>query len=124
MKKLFFLLVAASLVFTHLQAQVEPNAGNWKTWFISSVKAYRLPPPPSYKEEIAEVLSRQENLDSAGWQQILYWNAGAPSYRWQDMVTKLYMTDTSHNGFMVMASMLFGVATYDATIAAWDTKYA
>jgi len=122
MKKYFLILIAVLFIAVQLQAQLEPAAGNWKTWFITSGKAYRLPPPSSYKEEIAQVLSRQQNLDSAGWQQILYWNAGAPGYRWQDMMFKLWMADTSYNG--ALANMLLGVATYDATIAAWDSKYA
>ncbi len=116
------LLLAVLLMATRLQAQVEPTAGTWKTWFIPSGKAYRLPSPPAYKAELAQVLARQQSLDSAGWQQILYWNAGAPGYRWQEMMAKLWMTDTSYNG--VLANMLLGVATYDATVAAWDTKYA
>lgn len=122
MKKSLLILVAVILMAAQLQAQLEPNAGNWKTWFIKSGKAYRLPPPSSYKEEIAQVLSRQQGLDAAGWQQIIYWNAGAPGYRWQDMIGKLWMTDTAYRG--ALSNMLVGVAIYDATIAAWDTKYA
>src|SRR2546421_6567631 len=122
MKKSLLILPAVLLIAAHLQAQLEPGAGNWKTWFITSGKTYRLPPPSSYKKEIAQVLSAQQDLDSAGWQQILYWNAGSPGYRWQDLMSKLWMTDTNYNG--VLANMLLGVATYDATIAAWDTKYA
>ena len=121
MKKNLTILVAFLLTAFHLQAQVEPTAGNWKTWFITSGTDYRLPPPSSYKKEIAEVRSTQQQLDSAGRQQILYWNAGAPGYRWQDITYKLWMTDTSYNG--ALANMLLGVAIYDATIAAWDTKY-
>ena len=59
-----------SLFAVYLQAQTEPSAGSWKTWFISSGKEYRLPPPSSYKDEIAQVISTQKNLDSAGLQQI------------------------------------------------------
>ncbi len=124
MSKNVFIIVAILFAAAHLQAQIEPTASNWKTWFISSGKAYRLPPPPAYKEEITQVLSQQQRLDSASMQQILYWNAGAPGYRWYDMMSKLYMTDTSNNGILIMASMLLNVAIYDATIAAWDTKYA
>ena len=29
--------------------QIEPNAGNWRTWVISSGKDYRVPPPPGRK---------------------------------------------------------------------------
>ncbi|HYV95401.1 MAG TPA: hypothetical protein VE978_26745 [Chitinophagales bacterium] len=122
MKKNLVILIIVLLRVPDLQAQVEPTAGNWKTWFITSGKDYRLPSPPSYKKEIAEVISRQQQIDSAGWQQILYWNSGAPGYRWQTMIYNLWMTDTSYNG--VLANMLLGAAIYDATIAAWDTKYA
>lgn len=121
MKKKIIFAVAVLLLSARLQAQLEPNAGTWKTWFISSGKAYRLPPPSSYKEEVAQVLARQQKQDSVGLQQILYWNAGAPCYRWQEVMSKLWTVDTSYYGFL--ANMLLGAATYDATIAAWDTKY-
>ena len=124
MKKSLVILAAIVLMSAHVQAQVEPGAGNWKTWFISSGKVYRLPAPASYKDEVVQIVSQQQNLDSVGLQQIMYWNAGSPGYRWADMATKLYMTDTSYNGIGVLASMLIGVATYDATVAAWETKYA
>ena len=105
-----------------LQAQVEPEAGNWKTWFITSGKDYRLPAPSSYKNEIHEVLERQKNLDAKTKQQIIFWNAGSPGYHWQEMMNKLWAVDTGRYG--ALANMLLGVAIYDATIAAWDTKYA
>lgn len=122
MKKLLFFLTAALFIATRLSAQVEPRAGTWKTWFIASGKAYRLPPPPSYKEEVATVLSQQQALDPAGWQQVLYWNAGAPGYQWQNLMDKLWMTDTG--SFGALANMLLGVGIHDATVAAWDSKYA
>ncbi len=105
-----------------LQAQVEPEAGNWKTWFITSGKDYRLPAPSSYKNEIHEVLERQKNLDAKTKQLIIFWNAGSPGYHWQEMMNKLWAVDTGRYG--ALANMLLGAATYDATIAAWGTKYA
>ena len=121
MKKSLTIITVLFISF-QLQAQIELTAGNWKTWFISSGKEYRLPAPASYKQEIAEVLSRQQNLDSAGLQQIIYWNNGAPGFRWQEMIAKLWTVDTGKYG--AFANMLLGTATYDATIAGWDTKYA
>jgi membrane-associated phospholipid phosphatase len=119
----FIAIILTAIISTvRLQAQPEPSAGNWKTWFITSGKEYRLQPPSSYDKEIDQVLSKQQQLDSAGLQQIIYWNTGAPGYRWQSMMYKLWMSDTTYNG--ALAYMLLGVATYDATIAAWDTKYA
>jgi membrane-associated phospholipid phosphatase len=122
MKKSLPILLLLLSVTAGLQAQVEPAAGQWKTWFIPSGKTYRLPPPPSYKEEIAQVRAAQQNLGSDQMQQILYWNAGAPGYRWHTMMSKLWMTDITGRG--ALANMLLGTAIYDATIAAWDTKYA
>jgi membrane-associated phospholipid phosphatase len=122
MKKTTLFLMAFVLLAVQLQAQLEPSAGNWKTWFITSGREYRLPRPASYKEELAQVLEQQKNLDAAGRQQILFWNAGAPGYRWQDIIYKLWTTDTGRYG--ALANMLMGAATYDATIVAWDSKYA
>ena len=120
MKKGLLLLFIACITL-HVTAQNEPNAGQWKTWFITSVKNYRLPPPLSNKDEIAQVLSAQHALDSAGMQKIVYWNAGAPGYHWYDMMFGLWMTDITGNG--ALANMLIGTAIYDATVAAWDSKY-
>ncbi|MBC7851740.1 MAG: phosphatase PAP2 family protein [Chitinophagaceae bacterium] len=120
MKKTTF-LVTLIYCWSAAIAQIEPNAGKWKTWLIESGSTYRLSAPGSFKNEIADVLKTQKLLDSNGKQLILYWNAGNPGYRWQNMMTKLWMTDTSANG--VLANMLLNVAIYDATIVAWDTKY-
>ncbi|WP_276372225.1 phosphatase PAP2 family protein [Chryseolinea sp. H1M3-3] len=122
MKKSLLIPVIMVLITLHVSAQVEPGAGRWKTWFTPPGKTYRLPPPPSYKDEIAQVLLAQRSLDSAGMQSVVHWNAGAPGYWWYNMVFKLWMTDITGNG--ALANMLIGTAIYDATIAAWDTKYA
>src|SRR5262245_39178072 len=47
-RKVIVLLVLVPLAFTsalraeQLSGQIEPNAGNWKTWVISSGKDYRV----------------------------------------------------------------------------------
>ena len=120
-KKLTSLL---TLIFwvNSLNAQVKPNAGTWKTWFIASGKEYRLPTPTPSKNEIAEVLVIQQKLDWQGKQNIEFWNAGTPSYRWQDLISKLWQSDALNNG--ILANMLVSVSIYDATVTAWDSKYA
>jgi len=65
---------------------LEPNAGTWKTWVISSGKDFRVPPPPddaTTKAELAWVrdvalTTKNPNL----LESITFWGAGAPSYRW------------------------------------------
>jgi membrane-associated phospholipid phosphatase len=120
MKLLLTAIAVLTTMITH--CQVEPNAGKWKTWFISSGKDFRLPKPPHYRNEIAIVLDNQQNIDSASLYHIHYWSAGSPGYRWQDMMSKVWMNDTSYYG--MLSAMLLSVAIYDATVAAWDTKYA
>ena len=120
--KTYSIIIVAVLIVAQLEAQVEPGAGNWKTWFITSGKDHRLPAPSSYKNEIAEVVGKQKNLDTKTKQQIAFWNAGSPGYRWQEMMNKIWTVDTGRYG--ALANMLLGAAIYDATIVAWDTKYA
>src|SRR5678816_1108744 len=122
MKKTLIALVILFSLTAKSHAQTEPSAGGWKTWFIPSGKDYRLAPPASYKDEIAEVLSIQKNLDAVGWQQIQYWNEGGPGYHWEDMMMQMWTVDTGRYG--ALANMLLSTAIYDATIAGWDTKYA
>jgi membrane-associated phospholipid phosphatase len=118
-KTLLLTFVLLSVIMLHAQST---DAGNWKTWFIQTGKEYRLAPPVSSKQEITLVLTSQRNMDSATLQQVLFWNAGSPGFRWEEMIYKLWMTDTSGNG--ALANMLVGTGIYDATVAAWDTKYA
>lgn len=122
MKKNLFSVLLVLIVSTNLFAQIEPNAGSWKTWFIASVKDYRLPAPGSYKNEVAEVIDAQKNIDDEMMQKIVYWNAGSPAYRWHNLVANIWMDDALNNG--MLANLLINVTSYDAIIAAWDSKYA
>jgi membrane-associated phospholipid phosphatase len=121
MKKSLLVPLFMLCITLHAMAQQDTDAGQWKTWFISSGKEFRLGPPTPYKDEVAQVLAAQRNLDAAGMQKIAFWNAGAPGYRWYNMMFKLWTSDITGNG--ALANALIGTAIYDATIAAWDTKY-
>jgi membrane-associated phospholipid phosphatase len=106
---------------------LEPNAGKWKTWIILSGSAYRVPPPPGAAETRAELQSMQAEaaqMDEARRQQIKFWDAGAPAYRWMDMLERRTeagqpLTAHPHRVYAYVA-----IAMYDATIAAWESKYA
>jgi len=121
MKKKTILLSTLFFGFTSLMAQESSEAGNWKTWFISSGRDFRLPDPASYKNEIATVIELQKNLNAVTRQHMNYWNAGAPGYRWQEMINKIWTVDTGR--YAILANLLLGTATYDAIIAAWNSKY-
>jgi hypothetical protein len=121
MKKYSLPLLIVLFASITSKAQLEPKAGDWKTWFISSGKDFRLPHPASTKDEVNAVLIQQKQLDQKGWERIQFWNNGAPGYHWYDMLYRLWTVDTGRYG--ALASMLLGTSIYDATIAAWDTKY-
>lgn len=122
MHKKLIILSALFIMALKPFAQVEPEAGRWKTWFVPVAVNDRLPAPSHYKKELAQVLSQQQKLSAEALQQIQYWNAGPPAYRWMKLVDKVWMKDIEKTG--ALAYMLFNVAVYDATIAAWDNKYA
>lgn len=121
MKQLFLITAYFLCLSLHLSAQTEPSAGTWKTWLIDSPKEFKVPAPSDYRKEISEVLKLQKSIDSSTLQQIQYWNAGAPNYRWIPMVNKLWMSTPTSNG--ILMQMLVHVAIYDATVVAWSTKY-
>ena len=37
----------STLAAVHAAEQIEPNAGSWQTWVISSGRDFRVPPPPA-----------------------------------------------------------------------------
>ena len=117
-----------TLVFTilPLSAQVEPNAGEWK-WVISSGSAMRLPAPPASDVTATELqwvkdcVNRRDQTTLNG---IHYWDEGAPAYRWMQLALQYVVNSNLAGPQQTRALALIAVAISDATIAAWDSKYA
>ncbi|MBO0947806.1 phosphatase PAP2 family protein [Fibrella forsythiae] len=122
MKQITRLLALVCGTITPLFAQLEPTAGQWKTWFIESGAAHRLPAPAPVKRELEQIVLLQKKLTASTRQEITYWNAGAPGYHWTNWMSNLWMTNPTPNG--PFSNMLLNVAIYDATIVAWNTKFA
>ena len=121
-------IVCLSLYLLHLpataHAQVEPEAGGWRTWVLKSGNELRLPPPPGEKEtrkEIEALRVLEGQRDEATQQRVDFWNAGSPAYRWTTIAVPSGPANAVLNT-RIMA--LVSVAIYDAIIAAWDSKYA
>ena len=107
-------------------SQVEPDAGNWRTWVISSGEDFRVQPPPSPSETQEELRSLAELVgrnDEQARQQIAYWDAGAPAYRWMEMVNNRLMSGTPTTSYPHRVQAYVALAMYDATVAAWESKY-
>jgi membrane-associated phospholipid phosphatase len=105
------------------EQQIEPDARLWQTWVLTSASEQRPGPPPDRPETIRELLVVRDalaNPAATAAQQLAYWNAGSPNYRWQQ-IAMANTGLTSFPGFRALA--LMNVAIADAEIAAWDAKY-
>lgn len=106
-------------------SQIEPDAGTWETWVLTSGSQLRLPPPPSKftsRDEIEGLKALAAQRDDAALATIHYWNAGSPGYRWNQLAT----AHGIDKGILVLAYRmlaLMNIAIYDATMTAWDSKY-
>jgi PAP2 superfamily len=111
---------------TPSDSQVEPKAGKWRTWVISSGKDYRVPPPPGHRETRAELRLLADLIrdnDAQARQQIAFWDAGAPAYGWIDLINARILAGTPTTTYPHRVYTYVALAMYDATIAAWESKY-
>jgi membrane-associated phospholipid phosphatase len=127
MMKLATLITATLALSNSVFAQVEPGAGQWKTWVITSGNSLRLPPPPVSGDtatEIAWIKEATTNLSPTDLAQIRFWDAGAPGYRWMQLTQQLVVTKALPTPLQTRALALVAAAIYDSTVATWDSKYA
>ncbi len=106
---------------------VEPGAGTWPTWLLESGDQLRLDAPPddaATADEIADLLAMVEERDEAALQQIAYWNTGPASYRWNQIAVGAIDKRGIPGASSGRVLALVHAAIYDATVAAWDSKYA
>jgi membrane-associated phospholipid phosphatase len=108
--------------------QIEPGAGTWTTFVIRSGDELRVPPAPDRAatgREIEWLKTLPGNRTPAVRDQIKYWDAGAPAYRWIEIALNTALVRRPGARQPVYRTMaLLNVAMYDATIAAWSAKYA
>lgn len=111
-------------------APLEPSAGTWKTWVISSGSAINVPPPPGAaetREELKQLEALAAQRTAAILDQIDFWNTGSPSYRWVDYAVPYIIGPATPLGMRGPAGSrqlaLVMVAIYDAVIATWYWKY-
>ncbi len=127
MKKLILYILSASMMTGTLLAQVEPGAGKWKTWVISSGNAFRLPPPPLDSDgtamELRWVKDCISQRDQAALAAIHFWDAGSPAYRWMQLAEQSVVSAGLPTPLQTRALALVAAAISDATVAAWDSKY-
>src|SRR5262245_5252637 len=83
-------LNAARLASSSVWAQqIEPMAGTWKTWVLTTGSQFRLPPPPddnASKAEIAALRVFEGQRDAAAAGLVSFWDSGDPAFRWIEML--------------------------------------
>ena len=105
---------------------IEPDAGGWATWLLDTSSQFRMNVPPNEAataDEIAKLITMAGERNEEALQQIAYWNAGPPSYRWNQItvgaIDKRGIPGASASRILALVH----AAIYDATVAAWDSKY-
>ncbi len=129
MKKIILsLAIALTAIVATAQMNVPPKsvnyeAANWNTWLLDNPQQITIAAPPTgvqSKSELQLIKKRMEKMDEKKWAAIRYWNAGAPSYRWNQITPKLI--DQKPEVMLRIPTAWINLAIYDATILAWKEK--
>jgi membrane-associated phospholipid phosphatase len=125
MKKQVTLLTMMLMMATMAMSQgdVSYEAANWKTWLLDNPQEITVSAPPSNAQSKAElqiIKQRISKVDAQKMDAIKYWDAGAPAYRWNQIIPSFLALKQSVM-FRLPASWI-NIAIYDATILAWKEK--
>jgi hypothetical protein len=115
------ILVTAQMNSPRQPANYE--AANWKTWLLDNPQQITIVAPPDAggaKAELQTIKQGMTRLDDKKMAQIKYWDAGAASYRWNQIV--LTLVDQKPLTQLRMPASWMNIAIYDATILAWKEK--
>jgi membrane-associated phospholipid phosphatase len=115
------IVVMAQMNSQHQSTTYE--AANWKTWLLDNpqkIMSAAPPPDAQTKAELQFIKREMTKLDEIKLTEIKYWNAGAPSYRWNQIVLGLMFQ--KQEVLLRMPASWMNIAIYDATILAWKEK--
>ncbi len=110
---------------------LEPFAGTWRPWNLSSGDQYRPPAPPQpgtpeFAAAVEQVLDVGTNVSDRELRIVRYWDLGPgsstpPGYWASDVAADALRTTTVADQAAALA--LTTTAALDAGIATWDAKY-
>jgi hypothetical protein len=106
---------------------VDPKAGSWKTWLLSSGNQFRRPAPPDQAATQAEIKQLKDMVaqrDAAALALITFWDTGGPSYRWNELMINYSLKNNLGGNLASRDLSLLHTALFDGMVAAWDTKFA
>jgi membrane-associated phospholipid phosphatase len=112
---------------------VQPLAGSWRTWVMSSGSQFRAPPPPAFGspqflEECRELVRMRQGLTEEQKRIATFWAGGEgtslPPGVWNEVMLAYVREHRLNTPNAARTFALLNVAQADAGVAAWDTKYA
>jgi PAP2 superfamily len=112
---------------------LEPLAGTWRTWNLTSASEFRPGPPPAYGSppflaEMNEVYAISQSLTDEQRRIANYWADGAgtvtPPGHWNAIAVDLVRAAGLPTGRAARLFAALDTAQADAFIACWDAKYA
>jgi len=121
MKKIILSFITTFTAIIVLAQQYE--AANWKTWLLDNTQPITVAAPPDAvqtKTELQLMKKQMGKLDEKKLAQIKYWDAGAPSYRWNQVI--LQLLEGKYEVLLRTPAAWMNIAIYDATILAWKEK--
>ncbi len=99
------------------------EAANWKVWLLDNPQQITIVAPPDAaqtKTELQLIKQQMNKLSEKKLAALKYWDAGAPSYRWNQIAPKLI--DQKPEILLRIPTAWMNLAIYDATILAWKEK--
>jgi membrane-associated phospholipid phosphatase len=106
--------------------QLEPGAGQWKTWVLASGNEFRLPPPDetATRLETEKLRALAATRTPEDEERIRWWAAVSPAYRWNQVAVDEAVRAGLNANLASRSLALLHTALADAMIATWDSKYA
>src|SRR5215471_17778449 len=95
-------LIALPLFAQSSRQPIEPKAGSWKTWVISSGKDFRVPPPPDAATTAGELKWLRDAVAEPNpyiAASVQFWSAGAPAYRWIELINNRALSGAPLSAF-------------------------
>ncbi|MHA4846956.1 phosphatase PAP2 family protein [Flavitalea antarctica] len=100
------------------------EAASWKIWHLDNPGQISIAAPPGpdqSKLELETIRKGLKNPDASKLAAIKYWDAGAPSYRWNQIANNV-MPWENPDVLLRMPLAWMSLAVYDATVIAWQEK--
>jgi membrane-associated phospholipid phosphatase len=117
----------------HVDPPLEPLAGTWETWILSSGDAARpIPPPPpgspAFAAELAAVQDAVARRTPEQRAAAEFWAGGpgtvTPGGLWVEIARDLIVRDGLELAHAARVLALTSIAIADAFVCCWDAKYA